>query len=279
MMKIAVIGSEGMLGSELVGLLRDSHEVVGLDMAEIDIRERDSTIAVITELRPDLIINSAALVDVEACEAEPETAWKVNALGSQNLALAAEKTGAEYLYISSDYVFDGTSESDYDELSPPCPINQYGRSKLAGEILARQICRRTYVVRTAWLFGHRQGNYVERVLAMADRDGVVRMATDQLESPTYTLHLAEAVEHLLQTGAYGTYHVTSEGSCTRLEFARFVLQAAGRGEEAIEASKTQRLAARPRRSVLDCRLFRLVTGHAMAHWHEGIRDYLKNSNG
>ncbi len=278
-MKIAVIGSGGMLGSELVGLLRDSHEVVGLDIAEIDIRGRDSTIAVIAELRPDLIINSAAFVDVETCETQPETAWQVNALGSQNLALAAEKTAAEYLYISSDYVFDGTSESDYDELSTPCPINQYGRSKLAGEILARQICRRTYVVRTAWLFGHRKGNYVERVFAMADRDGVVRMATDQLESPTYTLHLAEAVEHLLQTGAYGTYHVTSEGVCTRLEFARFVLQAAGRGEEALEASKRQRLAARPRRTVLDCRLFRLVTGHAMAHWHDGIRDYLKNSNG
>jgi len=278
-MKIAVIGSGGMLGSELVGLLRDSHEVVGLDIAEIDIRGRDSTIAVIAELRPDLIINSAAFVDVETCETQPETAWQVNALGSQNLALAAEKTAAEYLYISSDYVFDGTSESDYDELSTPCPINQYGRSKLAGEILARQICRRTYVVRTAWLFGHRKGNYVERVFAMADRDGVVRMATDQLESPTYTLHLAEAVEHLLQTGAYGTYHVTSEGVCTRLEFARFVLQAAGRGEEALEASKRQRLAARPRRTVLDCRLFRLVTGHVMAHWHDGIRDYLKNSNG
>ena len=112
-------------------------------------------------------------MDVECCETEPDRALRVNALGSQNLAIAAERAGAGYLYFSSDYVFDGRSSCDYDELTPPCPVNQYGRSKLAGEVLARRICRRTYVVRTAWLIGHRKGNYVERVLDMADRDGAV----------------------------------------------------------------------------------------------------------
>ena len=277
-MRIAVIGSEGMLGRDLVGFLGNRHEVVGLDIGEIDIRRREATVATIAEVQPHLIVNSAACVDVESCETEPEKAWRVNALGAQNLAMAADRIGADYLYISSDYVFDGRSGGDYDEFATPCPVNQYGRSKLAGEVLARQICRRTYIVRTAWLFGSREGNYVERVLDMADRQGIVRMATDQLESPTYTLHLAEAVQRLIQTGAYGTYHITSTGACTRLAFAAFVLEAAGRSEkvEELTSARLSRQAERPCRTVLDCRLFELVTGHTMAHWQDGVRDYFIN---
>jgi dTDP-4-dehydrorhamnose reductase len=277
-MRITVIGSQGMLGRDLVNWLGDHHEVTGLDIDEIDIREREGTAARIAALRPQLIINAAACVDVESCERQPDRAFRVNALGSQNLAIAAERSDADYLYFSSDYVFDGRSGCDYDELAPPCPVNQYGRSKLAGEVLARQICRRTYIVRTAWLIGHREGNYVERVLDMADHDGIVRMATDQLESPTYTLHLAEAVDKLCRTGAYGTYHITSAGACTRLEFAAFVLETAGRREavEELEDARLKRQANRPCRTVLDCRLFELVSSHAMAHWREGIQDYFNN---
>jgi dTDP-4-dehydrorhamnose reductase len=277
-MRIAVIGSEGMLGRDLVGFLGDRHEIVGLDIGEIDIRRREATVAAIAELRPQLIVNSAACVDVESCETEPDRAWGVNALGSQNLAIAAERVSADYLYFSSDYVFDGRSGCDYDEFATTCPVNQYGRSKLAGEVLARRICRRTYIVRTAWLFGHRKGNYVERVLNMADREGIVRMATDQLESPTYTLHLAEAVGRLIQTGAYGTYHITGTGACTRLAFAAFVLETTGRNEEVeeLEAARLSRQAERPCRTVLDCRLFELVTGHTMAHWQDGVQDYFTN---
>ena len=248
-MRIAVIGSKGILGRDLAGWLSARHEIAGLD-----------------------------IVDVESCETEPDRAFRVNALGSQNLAIAAQQANADYLYISSEYVFDGRSGCDYDELSLPCPINQYGRSKLAGEVLARQICPRSYIVRTAWLIGHRQENYVERVLELADRDGIVRMATDQLESPTYTLHLAEAVEKLFQTGAYGTYHITSMGACTRLEFAAFVLETACRREEVeeVENARLKRQAERPCRTVLDCRLFGLVTGHNMPEWRQGIQEYFDN---
>jgi dTDP-4-dehydrorhamnose reductase len=278
-MRIAVVGAKGMLGRDLAGWLGARHEISGLDIDEIDIRDREGTVARIGELRPRLVINCAACVDVESCETEPDRAFQVNALGSQNLAMAAKRSDADYLYFSSDYVFDGSSGCDYDELSPPCPVNQYGRSKLAGEVLARRVCPQSYIVRTAWLIGHREGNYVERVLDLADRDGIVRMATDQLESPTYTLHLAEAVEKIFQTGAYGTYHVTSAGACTRLEFAAFVLRTAGRPEEVeeVESTRLKRQADRPCRTVLDCRLFGWVTGHEMPHWREGVREYLQNA--
>jgi dTDP-4-dehydrorhamnose reductase len=275
---MALIGSQGMLGRDLMEFFRDRHDLVGLDIGEIDIRRREETIATVADLKAQLVINAAACVDVESCENDPQPAFRVNAVGSQNLAMAAERAGSEYLYFSSDYVFDGRSGRDYDELAAPNPVNQYGRSKLAGEVLARQVCRRSYIVRTAWLFGHREGNYVERVLNKADREGVVRMATDQLESPTYTLDLAQAVERLIETGAYGTYHVTSAGACTRLQFAAFVLQAAGRHEEVeeVEAARLKRQAERPCRTVLDCSLFEMVSGHPLPHWHEGVRRYLSN---
>ena len=272
-MKIVVIGAKGMLGSELARVLVCEHDVTAWDVDEIDVTV---TLARVTRTKPDLILNSAALVDVEVCEEQPDAAWKVNAVGSQNLALAARELSAEYLLVSTDYVFDGTAREDYDESSSPNPINQYGKSKLAGERLAAAIWPRTYIVRTSWLFGHRPKNYVERVLTAADKDGVVRMAEDQLESPTYVPHLASAIRALIPTGAYGTYHATSLGACTRLEFARYVLSKAGRTVplEKLEGAGAGRAARRPGRTVLDCRLFRLVTGHELPSWQSGVDEYL-----
>ena len=186
---------------------------------------------------------------------------------------------SQLVYISSDYIFDGRSETDYDEVSAPNPLNQYGRSKLAGERLSLQVCPRTYAVRTAWLFGHAPGNYVERVLKAADTEGVVRMPVDQIESPTYTRHLAQAVMGLIGTGAYGVYNVTSLGACTRAAFAQFVLRQAGRSEpvEMVEPASLKRFTKRPTRTVLDCRLYQLVTGASLPQWQQGVKDYLRDA--
>ncbi len=274
-MKVAIIGAKGMLGRDLCRALGNRHQILAWDIDEIDITDRPTTLEMLSAERPDLIINSAAWTDVEDCEKNPDTAWRVNVVGAQNLALAARQSDAALLYISTDYVFDGNAESDYDEVAQPNPINQYGRSKLAGEALSTRICPRTYVARTAWLFGHTPNNYVERVLKAADNEGVVRMPNDQLESPTYTVHLAEAIGHLIDTGAYGLYNVTSIDACTRAAFAQFVLDYAGRSErvEIVKATAVNRFARRPARAVLDCRLYRLVTGRALPVWQQGIEDY------
>jgi dTDP-4-dehydrorhamnose reductase len=275
-MHIAVIGAKGMLGRELCRVLREGHQITAWDIDEIDITDRPGTLQRLTSLRPDLIVNSAAFVDVDRCETEADKAWLINAVGAQNLALAAQQSGSALLYISTDYIFDGETAEDYDEVAPTRPINHYGRSKLAGEVLSTQICSRTYIVRTAWLIGNHPNNYVERVLQAADREGVVRMAPDQIESPTYTTHLAEAISHLIDTGAFGRYNVTSLGACTRVEFAKFVLEQAGRDTpvETADVSTLRRVAKRPRRTVLDCRLYRLVTGQTLPHWHDAIKAYL-----
>jgi dTDP-4-dehydrorhamnose reductase len=278
-MKIAVIGAKGMLGRELVKVLGNRHDLLAWDIDEIDITDRPRTLELLIAERPDLIVNSAVFVDLEGCEANPDKAWRVNAVGAQNLALAAQQAGSALLYLSTDYIFDGKSETDYDEVAEANPLNQYGRSKLAGERFSLQICPRTYIVRTAWLFGHAPNNYVERVLKAAEKEGVVRMPVDQLESPTYTGHLAEAILHLIATGAYGIYNVTGLGACTRAGFAQYVLQQAGREEpvEIVEAIAVKRFAKRPVRSVLDCRLYQLVTGHTLPDWQQGVRDYLSRT--
>jgi dTDP-4-dehydrorhamnose reductase len=265
-----------MLGRDLVRVLGKQHQILAWDIEEIDITDRLRTLELLSVERPDLIVNSAVYVDLEGCESNPDKAWRINAVGAQNLALAAQKLNSVLVYLSTDYIFDGQTDRDYDEVAHPNPLNQYGRSKLAGERLSLQLCPRTYVVRTAWLFGHAPNNYVERVLKAADREGVVRMTADQLESPTYTGHLAEAILNLINSGAYGIYHVTSLGACTRADFARLVLHAAGRSEpvEVVDPATAKRLAQRPARVVLDCRLYQLVTGQALPHWQEGVRAYL-----
>ncbi len=275
-MKIAVIGAKGMLGQDICRALAGQHQVLAWDIDEIDITDRARTLQLLPAEHPDLIVNSAVYVDLEGCERDPDKAWRINAVGAQNLALAAQQAGSALLYISTDYIFDGATDVDYDEVASPNPLNAYGRSKLAGERLSLQVCPRTYAVRTAWLFGHTPNNYVERVLNAAAKDGVVRMPVDQLESPTYTRHLAEAIAHLVDTGAYGIYNVTSLGACTRADFARYVLEQAGRREpiEEVDAATAKRFARRPARVVLDCRLFQLVTGQPLPPWQQGVQDYL-----
>lgn len=274
-MKIVVIGAKGMLGRELCSTLNHKHEVTAWDIEEIDITDRLMTLQKIIDLKPELILNSAAFVNVDRCETDPDSAWRINALGSQNLALAAQEVGGQMLYMSTDYVFDGESSEDYDEVSQTNPINQYGRSKLAGERLVTQICPRTYVVRTSWLIGHHPNSYVNRVLKAAQRDGVVRMAPDQIESPTYTSDLTQAVSMLIETGAYGCYNITSIGACTRIDFARFVLEQAGYDVpvETADISQIKRIAKRPNRTVLNCRLFQILTGHTLPNWRDGLKSY------
>jgi dTDP-4-dehydrorhamnose reductase len=275
-MKVAVIGAKGMLGSALARRLGAEHDVTGWDIDDIDITDRDSTVARLVDLGPELVVNSAAWTDVDGCERDPDTAWRINAVGAQNLALGSLAAGSRLLYVSTDYIFDGDADEDYDEVALPHPLNEYGRSKLAGEVLSRQICPRTYIVRTSWLFGHHPNNYVARIMTAVERDGVVRMPADQLESPTYTVHLTQAIADLVAAGAYGCYHIANGGACTRAAFAEFVLKCAGRREpvEIVSAGRTGP-ARRPRRVVLACRMHRLVIGRPMPSWQEAVQEYFE----
>jgi dTDP-4-dehydrorhamnose reductase len=196
----------------------------------VDVSDRQGVTDAINAFSPEVVIHAAAWTDVDGCARDPERAYLVNALGTQNVALAAAQAGADLVYISTNEVFDGRNDEPYHETDPVQPINPYGSSKAAGEAFAREAIDRCYVARTAWLYAPGGHNFPHRILELAAERGALRVVSDEVGNPTYAPDLAEAVSALLGTGAYGTYHLANAGYCSRFDFAREVLRLAGQGD-------------------------------------------------
>ncbi|MBN1262264.1 MAG: dTDP-4-dehydrorhamnose reductase, partial [Anaerolineae bacterium] len=226
-------GHKGQLGQALLSLLHD-HEVLGVDLPEHDITDREGLAVVAQPFRPDLILHPAAMTNVDGCARDPEAAYRINGMGTQNVALVAAQTGAEMLYVSTNEVFDGSAAEPYHEWAIRHPINAYGRSKLAGEWYTQHLLRRFYIVRPSWFFSARGRNFPHRIIQLADEQGALRVVTDEVACPTYVVDLAEAIVQLIQTHAYGIYHFTNAGIASRFEFAQEILRQSGRGHIPIE---------------------------------------------
>lgn len=233
-MRILLVGHKGQLGSALFPRLQTHHEVRGIDLPEHDITNRDTMRDLMTTFEPELVINTAAMTDVDGCARNPELAYRVNGMGTQNLALAAGHVGAEFLQISTNEVFDGTAEEPYHEWAQRHPINAYGRSKLAGEWYAETLLTRFYIVRTAWLFGINGRNFPHRIIELADERGALKVVTDEVGSPTYVPDLVAALTQLIDTHAYGIYHLVNEGIASRYDLARALMAHSGREAVPVE---------------------------------------------
>jgi dTDP-4-dehydrorhamnose reductase len=194
----------------------------------VDITNRPAITAAITSFVPDVVIHTAAWTDVDGCARVPEKAYRVNALGTQNVALACASSGAALCAISTNEVFDGRAAEPYREWDPPHPINPYARSKAAGEWFTRHLLRRFYIVRTAWLYAPGGSNFPHRIIELADELGTLRVVSDEVGNPTYAPDLAEALAQLIETEAYGVYHLTNAGYASRYDFAREILRVTGR---------------------------------------------------
>ncbi|MCL5952685.1 MAG: dTDP-4-dehydrorhamnose reductase [Chloroflexi bacterium] len=225
-MNIAIVGGRGQLGRELAQTLGPRHSISILDLPEFDMTGRQG-IEDLVHLKPDLVIHTAALTDVDRCAREPLEAFRINALGTQNVALACQRAHAAMLYISTNEVFDGTKNSPYLELDEPHPINPYAASKLAGERYVRMFLDRFYIVRIAWLYSLGGNHFPGKIIAGAKRNGSVAVVTDEIGNPTYVPDLARAVTELIETEHFGIYHLIGEGYTSRYEWARRVLQSAG----------------------------------------------------
>lgn len=210
------------------------HTLLGADLPEVDLTDLNAIRSDIAAFRPDVIVHAAAFTDVDGAARNPDLAYRVNALGTRNVAVSAESCGAALLAISTNEVFDGAKNEPYLEFDATCAINPYAKSKLAAEQFIRDLTTRFYIVRTAWLYGLGGNNFVKKILARADSDGKLRVVTDEVSSPTYTEDLVTAIEQLIATGAYGIYHFTNEGACSRFEFAQKVLELSGRNHVPIE---------------------------------------------
>lgn len=282
-MKVLVTGARGQLGTDLCQALQD-FQLIPLTHGDIEISDMSSVKQVFNKYKPDVVINTAAYVRVDDCETEQDKAFKVNALGARNAAVAAQELGAKLVHISTDYVFGGEGGPrtiPYTEFNTPIPLSIYGKSKLAGENFVRHLCRKHFIVRSSGLFGvagasGKGGNFVETILKLAQEREELKVVDDQVISPTYTRDLAGKIAQLLNTEYYGVFHITNRGSCSWYEFAKEILKQAGVKTPVIPITSGQypQKAARPGFSALDNYHLRLLGMDDMRPWQEALRDYM-----
>ncbi|HVB91503.1 MAG TPA: dTDP-4-dehydrorhamnose reductase [Acidimicrobiales bacterium] len=292
-MRILVTGADGQLGRDLQDALAGRvpvggrrcallapegprpglrHEVLATDIGNMRVDDRDAVQATFHAFRPELVLHGGALTAVDLCETEAELAFAVNTVGTRNVAEAAAAVGAHVLYVSTDYVFDGTSERPYREWDTPHPMSVYGASKLAGE---RECRPGSTIVRTSWVSGAHGANMVKTALRLAEEDGELRFVDDQHGSPTFTADLAAAIVTLGLDRRPGTYHVTNSGTTSWWGLVRAVLAEVGADPERVRAIATADLdpprpAPRPANSVLENLALRLGGLPALPDWQDGL---------
>lgn len=267
---ILITGANGQLGKEFQKFLSEKNrEVLALDIQELDITDLEKTRKILKNIQAEYIINCAAYNDVDKAQEEWKKAFSVNAIGVRNLAIVAAETGAELVHFSSDYVFSGNRNVPYTIYDRPNPINKYGESKVLGERFLKELNNKYYLVRTSWLFGDGEKNFLRKVLLWASSRQKIRVVDDEVSSPTCTSDLAKAVWDIIKIKAYGTYHITNS-SCSRYEWAELILKEIN-WQGVLERSKRQEFnlpAKRPDYTVLDNFGFKETTGYEMPSWQE-----------
>jgi dTDP-4-dehydrorhamnose reductase len=278
-MRVLITGAGGQLGLELQEVFA-AHEVIACDRARLDVGDRDAVLQAVTTTAPDTVVHAGAWTAVDACEADPDRAHRVNALGSRHVAEGARISGAHLCCISTDYVFDGASPRPYTEWDPTSPRSVYGRSKLGGEHEALTGVPGACVVRTAWVCSRHGSNMVKTVLRLAAAPGTLAFVDDQHGCPTFADDLAAAIYGLVVARLPGLFHVTNQGLTTWYGFARDVLAAAGMDPERVKPISTSELdpprpAPRPANSVLDNAALRLMGLPLLPDYHEALERTVK----
>jgi dTDP-4-dehydrorhamnose reductase len=281
-MRVLVTGAGGQLGRELCETGKgwtagdEPLDIVGLDRRQLDVTDPSACREAIAAYRPDAVIHAAAWTAVDRAEEEPDEAFRVNAAGTRNMAVAAREGGAKFCYVSTDYVFDGRSSVPYSEYDLPNPLNVYGKSKLAGERLTQSLADRWFIVRTSWVYGAYGANFVNTMLRLGAERETVRVVRDQIGSPTWTRDLAEFLLRLVTTEGYGIYHATNAGHCSWYEFAKAIFEEKGLPATVVPCTTDEfpRPAPRPAYSVLDHAAIRYHRLPAMRHWREALREFL-----
>ena len=276
-MRVLIIGASGMLGHDLQREWTQD-ELIPASSKDADIRDEEQVRALISRARPDAIVLAAAYTDVDGSERNSELAFAVNGQGAENVARAAAEMGASVMYVSTDYLYDGTSTRAYEPTDAIAPLNVYGKSKAAGEAAVQAHAKAWCIVRTSWLFGAGGASFPEKILRAAETRPELTVVADQTGSPTFTRDLAGAIRDLVRKKVRGVVNVTNAGSCTWCEFATEVLRQAGRGEILVTPITTEqaaRLAKRPRYSVLAP-----TSLHAqritLRSWQDAVTAYLQD---
>ncbi len=289
-MKLMITGSHGQLGNELISCLKSGRSEIGdippqlsdceifpVDIDELDITDLSAVRKYIGEKKPDVIINCAAMTNVDGCETALQTAFRVNALGVRNLAVCAEETGAKLIHVSTDYVFSGDAQKPYAEWDTVNPQSVYGASKALGEKYALSFCRRSFIVRTSWLYGYIGKNFVKTVRRVLRERGGMTVVNDQRGNPTNANDLAHHLLLLAVTEEYGIYHCTGSGECTWFEFARKIAELSGFDPETVKPCTSEEYPTptkRPAYSSLRNLALECTVGDNMRDWQDAIKEYI-----
>ena len=281
-MKIMITGDKGQLGTDCTKVLGNTHEVLGVDIDEVDITQLPDIESLVQQFRPNIIVNCAAYTRVDDCEIEKELAWKANVTGAENLAKCVDKYGDRLIHISTDYVFDGRKKvpEPYVETDKTNPISSYGRSKLEGEKAVQKATDRFIILRTAWLYGIRGHNFLKTMLKLSLRssDNKIKVVNDQFGSPTWSYRLALQIERLVETNAQGVFHATAKGYCTWYELAVYFLKKMDVPHTIIPCTTEEypMPAPRPMNSILENRNLTEKGLNIMADWKSDVDEFVLN---
>lgn len=279
-MRIAIIGADGQLGSDLVKFL-SKHDLFLLYYPDFDITKPEDAKKILLKIHPEIIINTAAYHRVDECEDNPAMSFAVNSIAVRDLAFICRGLQSVLVHFSSDYIFNGTKNAPYIEEDTPNPLNVYGVSKLAGEFFVQNILKRYYIVRTSGLYGEtgcwgKGTNFVDSMISLEEAGKAIKVVNDQTVTPTSTLELAQRIGELIETNHFGLYHLTNEGQCTWFEFAKKIFNILGRNPNLIpiDSQTYGAKAQRPFFSVLENRKAKKIKLTDFSSWEKALEDYL-----
>ncbi len=296
-MNILITGANGQLGTEICKCLESGKTELGdiskellhakiykTDVDTLDITDLKTVTTFAKNTRPDVIISCAAYTNVDGCEANFDDAYKVNAIGARNLAMAAQKVKAKLIHVSTDYVFSGKKAgAPLSECELTAPVSAYGKTKLLGENYAQQFCKKTFIVRTAWLYGYTGKNFVKTMVAVGKKNGKLTVVNDQVGNPTNAADLAHHILKLAVTKEYGVYHCTGTGICSWFDFASEIIRLAKVKAEVAPCTTKEykknnpKAADRPEYSALDNTMLRCTVGDEMRDWKTALKCYFENA--
>lgn len=279
MKKIWITGAEGHIGTALIDPLEGvEYQLLPTDINEVDITKIDEVTQFVHVNRPDVVINCAGLTDVQECENNVDEAYRVNAIGVRNVALAANEVNAKVIQISTDDVFDKESRVPYNEFDNVHPRTIYGKSKEAGEKILTQLLNRFVIIRSSWIYGIGR-DFVDEVLRNVGQGKTMEVPNNQYAAPTSAKELAKVIRYFIDNEEYGLYHVVCPGSCSRYEFARTILEYSGKAGELDLYPVVIEDSARPTYSVLDNMMLRLTGIEEPKDWKAALKEYLDETGG
>ena len=288
-MRVMLVGCNGQLGTEVsvqlaaggceLGVLPPEytgHVLTAVDFPEFDVTKREAVLSAVSKCAPDVVINCAGYTDVDGCETHREEAFRVNALGVRNLAMACETVNAKLVHVSTDYVFSGVASQPYGEYDLPAPTSMYGLTKYAGERYAQAFCTHLFLVRTSWLYGRSGRNFLKTIVKNARLKGKLIVVNDQLGNPTCAVDLSWHLLRMAVTDEYGVYHCTGNGICSWYDFACEIVKLRNitAKVEPCSSAEYPSLVQRPPFSALEHLMLRATIGDRMRPWQEALADFL-----